>query len=901
MPNITTFKGLITDSDGGDLPPGSSKEQKNVVTSVNGELVPRQGIQPATFSATNTIGSGYNTFQKMCFCKTRTGEVIGVNGIDRGFIWNGISTNSVTPLGIEAPAATPTITRSAITTISNVTDSSGKYKITTSAPHGFSTGNTVLIGNITGTGSVPGDLNGKKHVITVTSTTAFTIDGSTHTSGYAGGGACSLDGTGTTKGDYLCAYRYVDLQSTPIYSNITTGTKVEALTSDKLVWSSLSAPTETRVDRIQLWRTTAGVTNVFFLIAEFAVSGAITSSADASGKIRFTVPLGHGLVVGQNFTVADSSVGADNATHEVTAVTDTTVTTATNSTGGGHSGTGGTWSSPTDAYEDNVDDDTLNLSEGDNVLLVVANPGTDNTIIARRFVPPPDDMAYCVMFQDRYFYFGVVNYNVGTVGTGGSATNTLTGSGTAWTTAMIDRYIEIEGQSEAVKITARGSATQLTLEKNVTVANGTKYVIYPEKSRRRTIYYSYQDEPESVPASNAMILQENSGDDDAIVGAMPYGPYLYIISQRHKYALSYSQDPVKDGSIRYLDDRGAFNHDCWDYFENEAYLMDDSGCYKFSGSNSESISEPIHDLFRKDGSGDKVDFTKSANFFVKVDRLKEKVYFFVSFVGDSGNYPTRALVYNIRRESFDPMHYPIQITAASMVEKDGQTRLIFSAENEKIYLADEGNTDVVTSETKGTVSSSTSTTLVDSSKTFVAAMVGASVYIYEGTGKGQRRTILSASSHTLGVAAWTTNPDTTSKYVIGAIEWNWKTGSFPFVESEQTEDREVVLNFDPTTNNQSVDMRFYYNNDDDPTTFEIAQDLGEAVKIEYDNRQDVVVHMGKDYDSLQESNGQESFHFDGMTSFLAYADHKVAFELRGYSGTDRPKIQSINIKGVGGQ
>ena len=59
--------------------------------------------------------------------------------------------------------------------------------------------------------------------------------------------------------------------------------------------------------------------------------------------------------------------------------------------------------------------------------------------------------------------------------------------------------------------------------------------------------------------------------------------------------------------------------------------------------------------------------------------------------------------------------------------------------------------------------------------------------------------------------------------------------------------------------------------------------------------------MGKDYDSLQESTGQESFHFDGMASFLAYSDHKVALELRGYSGTDRPKIQAINIKGVGGQ
>tara|TARA_Y100000361_G_C11019608_1_gene268801 strand:- start:81 stop:605 length:525 start_codon:yes stop_codon:yes gene_type:complete len=174
------------------------------------------------------------------------------------------------------------------------------------------------------------------------------------------------------------------------------------------------------------------------------------------------------------------------------------------------------------------------------------------------------------------------------------------------------------------------------------------------------------------------------------------------------------------------------------------------------------------------------------------------------------------------------------------------------------------------------------------------------VYITGGKGKGQYRTITSASSNTIGVAAWTTNPDTTSTYSVGAIPWRLKTGTFTFNESEEREDRELIVKFEPLDGELDMDMRFYYNNDDSPNQFEIAQHLGDGIEIEYDNREDVVVHMNKNNSALQESTGKERFNFDGMSSLMAYADHQVAVEIRGHSATYTPIIQSLEITGVEG-
>ena len=71
----------------------------------------------------------------------------------------------------------------------------------------------------------------------------------------------------------------------------------------------------------------------------------------------------------------------------------------------------------------------------------------------------------------------------------------------------------------------------------------------------------------------------------------------------------------------------------------------------------------------------------------------------------------------------------------------------------------------------GSVTSATSTTLTDTSKTGATAWVedeyiGYAIYIYSGTGKGQIREITANTTNSVTVATWTTTPDTTSKYII---------------------------------------------------------------------------------------------------------------------------------------
>ena len=881
MPAISNFKGLVSDADFGDVPEGASQSQKNLSTTRPGALIPRQGIQPATFDSTQTIsGSAYNTFQKMCFCKTRFGDLIGVNGVERGFRWDGASAVA-DDLGITAPSVGPTIKISAIQAngsndneINTIVAKSGtgEYEITlNTTSHSLLNGDKIHIANVqdtdTGGSAMPGDLNGRKFVVAgVSGATMYLVDtehegtydttnkgtwslGSSGTTIAASGAIAEhqsddLLGQGATEGTYICAYRYVDESSTPVYSSLSPEMAEipDTLGTYRFEWQGIKQPTvaddpTSRVKKIELWRSTSGQSNLLFKITEL--------TATRGG-------------------------------------TDLT-------------------------YEDLFDDDTLNASDLEDQLFITL----DGVLIGRRQVPPPDDMAYVVMFQDRYFYFGIVKYNKSTV-TVSNGSSTVTGvaggSGTNWTSEMVGRYIEIDGEANAnLKINSVDVGNQtMVVDSNIERASaGTlSYVITPEKSRRRQILFSYRDEPESVPETNSLTLQENAGDDDEIVGAMPYGPYLYILSQRHKYSLSYTRNPASDGSVRFLDDRGAFNHSCWDIFENTAYLMDDAGCYSFDGKESKTISGAIQDIWRRDGTGHKIDFTKQANFFVKADRPKERVYFFVSFVGDADVLPTRALVFNIRRQTFDPMHYPVQIAGASMIEKDGETRLVFGSENEKVHLVDEGTTDLIAAEVLGTSTGSTvATNLLASSSVFVSGHVGASVYIYEGTGKGQRRTIDTYTSGTQVAVRteWDAGsiPDATSKFVIGAVEWNWKSSAFPIVASDDRTPRSVELKFKPTTEAQSADLRMFYNNSDTVTTNETAVDEGDAVEIRETNKSDVVFHMKSDRSILSDSTGRETYRFSSANSISGQGDHSLAIELRGYAGDEAQEIQEVSIDGVG--
>ena len=181
-----------------------------------------------------------------------------------------------------------------------------------------------------------------------------------------------------------------------------------------------------------------------------------------------------------------------------------------------------------------------------------------------------------------------------------------------------------------------------------------------------------------------------------------------------------------------------------------------------------------------------------------------------------------------------------------------------------------------------------------------ASHVGASVYIYEGTGKGQRRTINVVDSGTQVTlrTPWTTTPDATSKFVVGAVEWNWKSTSFPIVASDDRTPRSVELKFKPTTATQSVDMRLFYNNETTVMTNEVSVNEGDAVEIRETNKSDVVFHMKKDKSSLSDSTGRETYRFSSVNSISGQGDHSLAIEFRGYAGDESQEIQEIGIDGV---
>lgn len=828
MSRITNFHGLMSNVEELDVPAGAAQSQDNVTTVTPGVLRARKGIQDPGLTSPTTIGSGYNTFQPFSFAKSRDGDLIAVNGVDRGWLWDGVSA-AVVDLGITAPDVAPTVTTENILSISNVTDNGGEYQITTSSSHGLTTGDIVRIAGITATGGMDTALNGESFTITNQTATTFTLDGTSFTGTYTSGGRVAPPDEGATAGNYVVGYRWVD-DDGPItkYSSLSPLATVTANEGEAFDWDTIPNSGESRVTKLELFRSTSGVTNVLYKIATID-----------DGDTSYTGPL------------------------------------------------------------DVNDDNTLNQSSDDDTLLVLRDPPADTTLVARRFTPPPDDKPYVVMFQDRFWYGGEVRYNRGSVATNG--TTTLTGTGTDWTIEMVGRYVDISGESESFEITGFTSATQLTLATAAsTTASSLDYVIFPDPAEKRKLRYSEPDEPESVPVVNTVTIQEATGDDDAVTGLMPHGSYLYILTDHHKYALSFARQPNVDAAVRYVDDRGAFNHRCWGIFEKMAYIMDDAGVYAFDGQASHPISQPIQDIWRQDGGFGSIDFAKSGKFHLRVDRAQEKVYCFVSFVGDTDERPTRSLVYNIRRKTWDPMTYPQQIGASTTTTKLGESVVFVGAEDQAVYQLDVGTTDVVTSLTEGTVDSASTTEITDNDASFVSGMVGAPIYIVSGTGKGQESVISSVDSGTsITVSpAFSTAPSSDSTYAIGAIGYSLRLKNFTLRVDEDRDKRELEVAFQPTTSDRKMDARFYYNRDSSPEEMDAQQDLGDNVVIEDDNKTDVVFHLKSDHSDLQDSIGRESFRFDGQSNNAAYGDREVSIELRGASGDDQVEVNEINIEGV---
>lgn len=184
------------------------------------------------------------------------------------------------------------------------------------------------------------------------------------------------------------------------------------------------------------------------------------------------------------------------------------------------------------------------------------------------------------------------------------------------------------------------------------------YAVDTTGKRPNSLLFSEVDEPESVPLSNELVVQENAGEHDSIVALMPMGSQLLIAQTGHLYALQYVAQPVLDASISLVAYRGILNSACWTAMDGVAFVVDSHGMYAYDGNAATPLSEPIEDYWRNSV----IDFLKQSLFHVSADVNSKVVRFHYCRVEDSE--PLRALCYCVATKAWWEEVYPRGVTAA---------------------------------------------------------------------------------------------------------------------------------------------------------------------------------------------------------------------------------------------
>ena len=213
------------------------------------------------------------------------------------------------------------------------------------------------------------------------------------------------------------------------------------------------------------------------------------------------------------------------------------------------------------------------------------------------------------------------------------------------------------------------------------------YGVDTSGSEPNSLYFSEVDEPESVPDTNELVIQENVKGTDKISALMPFGAALVAFQQRRAYRLSYAAQPVIDASIVLLAHRGCLNQRCWDIHDGVAYVVDSIGMYMFDGQSAVALSDAV-DTFWTDNL---IHFPSSKWFFVRVDPQTRIVRFFYAA---SAGMPDRALCFHPMTKGWWVESYAQTFAAAECVISSSRQTVMVGGQTGAIYRLDSGTQDI---------------------------------------------------------------------------------------------------------------------------------------------------------------------------------------------------------------
>jgi hypothetical protein len=505
------------------------------------------------------------------------------------------------------------------------------------------------------------------------------------------------------------------------------------------------------------------------------------------------------------------------------------------------------------------------------------------------FGEPRSDKPILFPFGGRLFAAGEVVYDKGSlVMTNGSPT--VTGIQTEFVSGFIGRFLRIKGQSASYEISAVGSAVGLTLLTNYTGASGLfEYEIRSAPAERLNFYWSGAGFPTGWDPAKGLAVPQPG---DTITALLDLGSFLYLMLERAVYRLTYDSDPGRDGRQFLSLRRGCVNQQCWVQVGAQTYVLDRQGVYMFDGGNDEDVSAPIQTLFQRqteDGLP-RINWSQRKFFHASADTAAGVVRFFVC-LGNS-RYPQHALAYRWTSQEWSIEEYPFPVPCATNLTNYPALPVVGSSARRLLVLG--ARLDVVNPRQGATRLLLTGATLLSvtydtASYTIPPAdVVGAPLVITRGRGKGQLRTIVSASGGVLTVKQpFTVKPDATSEIQIGGIPWQWRSRRFHWAPTERAMPRQTDMQFRPGLEG-SADLRIY------ESQALLPNNVGTSMAVD-----GVRTKQGEpDYEiDLATVDGFVQVPLDEATDRRAPGAQDFTLELRGVGSPSALRLQRLMIAG----
>lgn len=519
---------------------------------------------------------------------------------------------------------------------------------------------------------------------------------------------------------------------------------------------------------------------------------------------------------------------------------------------------------------------------------------TNSNLLANTFNPPPAHKAVLAHHLDRMFAAVEIEYTQGSVAaTFGS--KTVTGIGTEWPTTFAGRFLYVTGAGQACEILSVDVAAQ-----TLTLVNGypattqayTPYAVRPPASERRLVYYSLSGLPEAWPLTQALSLQE---DGDELTGLMANTSFLYLLERRHIYRFTFQSDPAADGFVFLSTTRGCINQRCWVIVDNDAYMLDEAGVYKYAGSKVEPLSGAIQDLFEPEGEDGlyKINWAARANFHASYHPGQNVIRWFVALSGS--DFPRHALCMELGETRWWIEEYPVPIGGSCLGRFLGEPRVFLGGPKGQVFLFGEGQLDQARPgpTLRGTATSAGLTTLTDSAANFSASLIHCPVSIVSGRGRGQRRIVADVTATSLALTQpWLVLPDSTSVYQVGGIQWRYRTKLWRYREDDEEQPRRLELLFEPMGSPTQIEVRAYQDRSGFPVLW--GSSSSQADDNGFSTMEGDEVLLG----DLTRRNGFLQKRLDGFRDLYADGPRFLQLQLSGVINQDILRLYSLSVDGV---